>query len=388
MVALTALAEVALARGDTAAGLAHASANWALAERNGEGQRVDPARSHLVRARIAAEGPAAAGETVAMLLERRWLTDHQTGCHAFISPDLAAALRLQGETRRLTELVAVLTELTEHDPNRHNRAAMAAADAELALARGQAAAAAQRFAEAAAAYALLPCPYRQARALLGAAEAALASGDAASATESAQGALVVAEALDSPSLRAEGAALIAQAEVDVVLATVLLTDIVDSTSRAASAGDRAWRGVLERHHGIVRRELQRHRGREVDTAGDGFLAAFDSPARAIRCALAVVEALEAAGIPIRAGLHTGECEVLGDKLAGIAVHTAARVAGLASAGEVMVSGTVRDLVAGAGFGFESRGIHALKGVPGEWPLYTVRRLPTAPAGTGEQAATV
>ncbi len=158
-------------------------------------------------------------------------------------------------------------------------------------------------------------------------------------------------------------------EADRVLATVLFTDIVDSTARAAELGDRGWRELLERHHGVVRRQLGRFHGQELDTAGDGFLASFDGPARAIRCAAAIRDALAGIGIPIRAGLHTGECERMGDRLAGIAVHTGARVAAAAGAGEILVSSTVRDLVAGSGLGFRERGVHALKGVPGEWRLF-------------------
>jgi class 3 adenylate cyclase len=160
-------------------------------------------------------------------------------------------------------------------------------------------------------------------------------------------------------------------EPDRVLATVLFTDIVGSTERAAALGDRAWRGVLERHHAVVRKELERFRGREVDTAGDGFLATFDGPARAIRCARAIGEALTAVGLEVRAGLHTGECELMGDKVAGVAVHTGARVAGSARPGEVLVSSTVKDLVAGSGIEFEDRGVQELKGVPGQWRLYAV-----------------
>jgi pimeloyl-ACP methyl ester carboxylesterase len=159
-------------------------------------------------------------------------------------------------------------------------------------------------------------------------------------------------------------------EADRVLATVLFTDIVGSTERAAELGDRRWRTVLEQHHGIVRRELQRFRGREVDTAGDGFLATFDGPARAIRCACAVRDAVGPLSIDIRAGLHTGECELMGDKVGGIAVHTGARVASAAGPGEVLVSRTVRDLVAGSGIRFEDRGERELKGV-GSWRLYSV-----------------
>lgn len=164
-----------------------------------------------------------------------------------------------------------------------------------------------------------------------------------------------------------------EAGLDRVLATVLFTDIVDATQTAARLGDRRWRELLETHHRTVRQELARHRGREVDTAGDGFLATFDGPARAVRCACAISDAVRSLGIQIRAGLHTGECEVMGEKLGGIAVHTGARVAAQAGAGEVLVSSTVKDLVAGSGLAFNDRGLHTLKGVPGEWRLFEVAR---------------
>jgi len=158
-------------------------------------------------------------------------------------------------------------------------------------------------------------------------------------------------------------------EVDRILATVLFTDIVGSTERAASMGDAAWRELLQRHHAVVRAEIQRYSGREVDTAGDGFLATFDGPARAVRCAMSITERVRELGIEIRAGVHTGECEVVDDTIAGIAVHIGARVAAAAGASEVLVSSTVKDLVAGSGLRFEDRGMHHLKGVPDEWRLY-------------------
>jgi pimeloyl-ACP methyl ester carboxylesterase len=160
-------------------------------------------------------------------------------------------------------------------------------------------------------------------------------------------------------------------EPDRVLATVMFTDIVGATERAVALGDRRWRDLLDSHHTVIREQLTRFRGREIDTAGDGFLAAFDGPARAVRCAGAIVREMRRLGLEIRAGLHTGECEILGDKLSGIAVHTGARVASLAGAGEVLVSGTVKDLVAGSGITFEDRGVQVLKGLPGEWHLYAV-----------------
>jgi len=156
-----------------------------------------------------------------------------------------------------------------------------------------------------------------------------------------------------------------------VLATVLFVDIVGSTERAVALGDRAWRGLLEAFQAKVREVLRQYRGSEIDTAGDGFLTAFDGPARAIRCAGVIRDAVRAIGVEVRCGLHTGECERTGEKLAGIAVHTGARVAGLAAPGEVLVSQTVRDLVAGSGLTFEARGTQVLKGVPGEWQLFSV-----------------
>jgi class 3 adenylate cyclase len=156
-----------------------------------------------------------------------------------------------------------------------------------------------------------------------------------------------------------------------VLATVLFTDIVGSTERAAELGDRSWRELLERHHLFVRRELARYRGEEKDTAGDGFFATFDGPARAIRCAQAVVDGVRELGLEIRAGVHTGECELHEGKVAGLAVVIGSRVAAAAEGGQVLVSQTVKDLVAGAGIEFADRGEHALKGVPGEWRLYAV-----------------
>ena len=160
-------------------------------------------------------------------------------------------------------------------------------------------------------------------------------------------------------------------ELDRVLATVLFTDIVGSTERAAELGDQRWRDLLGAHHDRVRRELERFRGREIDTAGDGVLAAFDGPARAVRCASEIRTAVRELGLELRAGIHTGECELVGTKIAGIAVHTGARVAGMAGAGEILVSSTVKDLVAGSGLRFEERGEHELKGVPGRWRLFAV-----------------
>lgn len=160
-----------------------------------------------------------------------------------------------------------------------------------------------------------------------------------------------------------------EVEFDRILTTILFTDIVGSTERVVAEGDRAWVDLLEAHHTRVRMQLSRYRGHEVDTAGDGFLATFDGPARAVRCAHAIAGSVRELGIEVRAGIHTGEVEVVEGHVRGLALHIGARVAAQASAGEVLVSSTVKDLVAGSGLAFQDRGMHGLKGVPGEWHLY-------------------
>ena len=165
-----------------------------------------------------------------------------------------------------------------------------------------------------------------------------------------------------------------EAEPDTVLATVLFTDIVGSTAKAVELGDAQWAELVGRHHALVRRQLDRYRGIELDTAGDGFFATFDGPIRAIRCARAIADSVQDLGLDVRAGIHTGECERIGPKLGGLAVSIGARVAAQAGSGEVLVSSTVKDLVAGSGITFEERGDHELKGVPGTWTLYTVQHV--------------
>jgi len=160
-------------------------------------------------------------------------------------------------------------------------------------------------------------------------------------------------------------------ELDTILATVLFTDIVGSTEKQSTLGTRAWKELIPRHHAIVRATLERWRGVEVDTAGDGFYATFDGPARAIRCALDVTKRIQELGIEVRAGVHTGECEIVDGKCTGIAVSIGARVASTAGPSEVRVSQTVKDLVAGSGLAFKDAGEHELKGVPDRWRLYSV-----------------
>jgi class 3 adenylate cyclase len=162
---------------------------------------------------------------------------------------------------------------------------------------------------------------------------------------------------------------------DRVLATLLFIDVVGSTEHAVELGDRRWRDLLERHNGVVRSELNRFRGREVDTAGDGLFAIFDGPGRAVACACAITESVRQLGLEVRAGLHTGECELVDDRVRGIAVHIGARIAALATANEVLVSGTLHDLVAGSDLRFHGRGTHTLKGVPGEWKIFSAQMSP-------------
>ncbi len=159
---------------------------------------------------------------------------------------------------------------------------------------------------------------------------------------------------------------------DRILATVLFLDIASSTERAAALGDTGWRNVLNSYYAIVRKELSRFRGKETNTTGDSFLATFDGPGRAIRSALAITSAVRQLGIDVRAGVHTGECELMGDNIGGIAVHIGARIMAKAEPGSVLVSGTVKDLVSGSGINFQDQGVHNLKGIPGEWRLFAAR----------------
>jgi class 3 adenylate cyclase len=366
MVALTALSEVSFQRGLYEDAAVYVEDNWKLAEVNGEFQRVDPALAQRTRLRLIGDVHGA-DDVVERLLDG----SYRPWTHAWLSPDLISAVAKQGDRSRAQRLLHVVRELTAGDPHRHNRAALALCEGTTQAAVGAHAEAVQQLTESADLYHQMSFPAREAEALLAIADVEARAGRTSESRAAAQAARMTAERLQSPPLRDAADALLRSSDADLILATVLITDIVNSTTTAARIGDRAWRELLERHHAIVRRELERHRGREIDTAGDGFVVAFDSPARAIRCAQALLGALNSAGVEIRAGMHTGECEAVGDKLAGIAVHTAARIAAAAEGGEVLVSATVRELVAGAGFAFSDRGVRELRGIPGEWRLFAV-----------------
>jgi class 3 adenylate cyclase len=341
-----------------------------LASRTGEAQRAVPALSARARHTLLTGGIEIAAPHFWEALERT-TTSRRSGSHWAFSPDMARGLLDAGALEELTRWSDALVELTEHDTHPHNRAAQLLVEGYLDAARDDVGAARKEFEEAAALYRAMPCPAREAECILGLADLEWRADDPDASGRAARRAAVLADQLGASHVARRAMDAARRADTPPVLATVLVTDIVRSTERLADVGDRAWSTILERHHAIVRRELARFKGREIDTAGDGFLATFDTPAQGIRCALMLRDALKASGIEVRAGLHTGECQIMGDKVLGLAVHLAARVNAAAEPGEVLVSRTVRDLVAGSGFSFLDRGAHALKGVSGEWALFAV-----------------
>ncbi len=384
LVSLAALTEVAerLGRDDEARRLA--DVQWELASLTGESQRLVPAvaaqariEQRLQRRNRPRESTAGrAGSTRASLFweaVRLTTDDRGYGSHWMFSPEYAWALAAAGDLAELERWVAATDKLTAIDDTANNRAASHLCHAAQARATEELARARDELTEALNLFTAMPYPAREVETLLELAlvEAAMAEDDAAAA--SAHQAHARAREIGAAALVDRASELVDELSGGSVVATVLFTDIVKSTERAAALGDLAWSDLLEDHNRIVRAELHRFGGREIDNAGDGFLSAFDSPTRAVRCAAAVLADLQAAGIPARAGLHSGECRQAGTKLTGLAVHVAARVLAAAEAGEILVSGTVRDLLAGSGFDFADRGIHQLRGVPGDWRLFALVR---------------
>ena len=367
IVALTARYEVTEKSDLDAAGAA-VDELLSLATRTGEAQRSVPALAARARHAALTVGIDAARPHFWEALAKT-TTSRRAGSHWLFSPDLARALCEEGRIAELEHWDKAIAELTGNDAHPHNRAAQVLTDAYLHAAREDLGAARRSFEQAATLYRVMPCPAREAECLLGLADLEWRADDPDASGHAARRSLTLADRLGAVLIGRRAAEAARRADTPAVLATVLVTDIVRSTERLSDVGDRAWSTILERHHAIVRRELERFKGREIDTAGDGFLSTFDTPAQGIRCALALRDALKAAGIEVRAGLHTGECQIMGDKVLGLAVHLAARVNAAAEPGEVLVSRTVRDLVAGSGLSFEDRGAHTLKGVPGEWALF-------------------
>ncbi len=340
---------------------------WRLAQGSVENQRSVPAVAAQARQLVASDGIEAA-------LPLFWQVAVATvnsglrGSHWQFSPDCAIALAQAGRVDDLVAWVGRVREITDGDPNPHNVAAGALCEGVLAAVLDDRAGARAWYEQALQQYAAMPCPARQVEALVGLAGA---HDDEERRQGAAHEALRLARSIGALALVPAAELAVDASSGRSVLASVLFTDIVGSTALAARLGDQGWADLLERHHAIVRRELARAGGREIDTAGDGFLAAFGTPAQAIRGAVAIRDSLAAAGIPIRAGLHTGEARESGEKLTGLTVHIASRVMQAAGDGEVLVSGTVRDLVVGSALAFADRGVRELKGVPGEWHLYAL-----------------
>jgi class 3 adenylate cyclase len=371
VVFLTALAEVALQRDDRTADEV-IDELVATSTHMGEAQRAVPGLSAQARHVLSAHGLDAA-------LPLFWAVMNESGAHNRqaahwpFSTHLARALAEEGRIAELDRWLAAVEGLSERDPNHHNTVALTQVRAYQLATVGRDAEAVALFDESARLNAEMPCPSREIECLLGMARCQTRLGDRDQAIASLDRAEAIARAVGAHALAMDCVKARDLAKARPVLATLLFTDMVGSSEDAANLGDTAWRERLERHHGIVRRELGRRNGREIDTAGDGFLATFDSPADAVRCAGAIHEALREVDIPIRAGIHTGECQELDGKLTGLTVHIAARVSSKAATGEVLVSSTVRELMVGSQVEFEERGTHELKGIPGQWRLYAVRQ---------------
>ena len=368
MVALTAMCEVAERRDD--AGLPElVDQLWSMASRTGEAQRAVPALA--ARATVALRQEL--DDAIPLFEEALSSTTNPlgSGSHWLFSPTLAKALAEDGRVDELDRWYRAIHQLTTADPNAHNQAADSLCLGLLLVLKEDLQAAVQALMDARGAYKLMPCPAREAEALLAVADLLWRLDRVAESLSASGEAAAISGRLGARSLSEQAAELADRASAPSILATVLFTDIVGSTERLSTVGDRAWKSVLERHNALVRRELSRWNGREIDTTGDGFLASFDSPTAGVRCALAIRDNLASAGIRIRAGVHTGECQLSGGKLAGLAVHIAARVSAIAGADEVLVSGTVRDLVIGSALSFDDRGEYELKGVPGRWRLASV-----------------
>lgn len=369
IVALTARYEIAERQEDPCAEAVVAEL-LSLAAHTGEAQRSVPALSARARHELLHGDLVGA---IPLFWEALEVTrgDGSSGSHWLFSPDLARALSEGGRVDDLAKWYEAVAALSVVDPNLHNQAAGSLVRAYLSAARGDAFSARRELEEAVARFAAMPCPARETEALIALAGLEWEEGRSDAAGDAARRALILAQRRGARALERLAMDAVRRSESRPVFATILFTDIVGSTEQLSTLGDRAWSAVIERHHAIVRHELERFGGREIDTAGDGFLAAFDAPARGIRCAFTVRSSLAAAGIIVRAALHTGECQLVSGKLVGLAVHIASRVCGAAGPGEVLVTGTVRELVAGSGIGFDARGTHQLKGVPGEWSVFSV-----------------
>lgn len=343
---------------------------WRLSSGTGESQRSVPALSAQARWRLLTEGAERSAADFWEVLDKT-VSGRGRGSHWLFSPDFAAKLMQDEDVAELNRWAQAISAVTLNDPHPHNRAANELVQGCLAISSSDWEAAQASLDRALALYESLPCPARLSETHLAYGELWRRLGNEDRARDSAETASRIARSISAEALTERAQISIDRASITTRLTTVLFTDMVSSTERMSEVGDRAWSSLLDRHNALVRRELDRFHGQEVDTTGDGFMAAFDSPAQAIRCAQALRESLGLLGIVIRAGLHAGECQVVGNDLRGLAVHLAARVCGAAEGQEVLVTSTVKDLVAGLGFTFVDRGSPELKGVTGDWGLFSV-----------------
>ena len=343
---------------------------WRITIGTGESQRSVPALAARARWRLLTEGIGRAAVDFWDVLDKT-VSGRGRGSHWLFSPDAAAAWLADENVGELERWAQAISTVTANDFHPHNRAADELVQGYVAIARSAWTRARECLDRALKLYEAMPCPARVAEVHIACAELGRRLGENVDEKQSAETAASVAAAIGAGALSSLATVLIERASVPTRLATVLFTDIVSSTERMSEVGDRAWRSLLDRHDSLVRRELGRFQGQEINTTGDGFVAAFDSPGQGIRCAIALRQALGSVGIVIRAGLHTGECQVVGDDLRGLAVHLAARVCGAAQGQQILVTSTVRDLVAGTNFSFVDQGTPELKGVSGDWRLFSV-----------------
>lgn len=293
------------------------------------------------------------------------------GSHWLFSPDLACVLLAEEHHEELARWATAIDAVTGRDPHAHNRSANAWVQGTLATAREDVERAAALYEEAEAAYASMPCPARRAEVVLSHADLLSRHGAGANAAELALKALEISTTIDADRLVEQAGAALQRVSTSVGTFTFLFTDIVGSTARLAELGDAGWRSVRERHNALTRRELARFGGREVQTTGDGFFATFDAPSQALQCARAARDAVRAIGVEIRAGLHTGECQIVDGKLLGFAVHLAARVCTEAGPSEIVVTSTVREMTVGSDFAYLDLGERELKGIPSPWHLFAL-----------------
>jgi class 3 adenylate cyclase len=343
---------------------------WQTSLKSGESQRSVPALSARARWRLIDEGVDASSADFWHVLDAT-VSARGRGSHWLFSPDFAMALTEQERPEELSRWADEIAIVTNNDHHPHNRAANALVQGCRWLAFDQFEVAREQLQQARQLYGEMGCPARLAETHLVLASVAARLGESELTREQLDLAIETADAIGAQAVVARARRLEERSSGESVLATILFTDIVDSTLRAHEIGDVAWRSLLGRHDDVVRREFERFRGREVNTTGDGFVAAFETASQAVRCATAIRDGLDSVGTAIRIGLHTGECQVVGSDLRGVAVHLAARVCASGGAGEIRLTSTVKDLLSGMGFTFNDVGPVELKGFVDSWHLYSL-----------------